>query len=112
MEAATATMAFIGPRRCLRRGNWARRYYSRPRTAAQASWIRTGLSHRRSLAQSGGVVLPRARVLARTHPRPGDQMPRAGKAAHVRADLRDQDLRRRAHAGNRDEVLETAARYG
>jgi hypothetical protein len=37
-------------------------------------------------------------------------MPRAGKAAHVRADLRDQDLRRRrAHARNRDEVLDGGA---
>jgi hypothetical protein len=64
-----------------------------------------GLEPRRPFAEAGGAVLARTRVLARTQARLGNQVPHAGEAGHVRADLRDEDLCcRRAHAGDRHEV--------
>src|SRR5688500_12688064 len=45
MEAATAQMAFFGPRRLRRRRNWAWKSRSFWRLAAQAHWMSTVLSH-------------------------------------------------------------------
>src|SRR5262249_1405543 len=44
IEAATARMAFLGPRRLLMRRNWARKYESRVRAADHAAWTRVVLS--------------------------------------------------------------------
>src|SRR5439155_25164833 len=44
IDAATATMAFLGPRRLFRRRNWAWRYVSFLWTAAQAAWTSVVLS--------------------------------------------------------------------
>src|SRR5499427_7769386 len=44
IEAATARMAFLGPRRLVMRRNWARKYESRVRAADHAAWTRVVLS--------------------------------------------------------------------
>src|SRR5215217_7123408 len=45
MDAATARIAFLGPRRLLRRRNCARKYVLRVRAATQATWTSVVLSH-------------------------------------------------------------------
>src|SRR5262245_8055736 len=44
IEAATARIAFLGPRRPLRRRNWVWRYVFRVRAATQATWTRVVFS--------------------------------------------------------------------
>src|ERR671912_1773315 len=45
MDAETARIAFLGPRRLLRRRNCARRYVFLVRAATQATWTSVVLSH-------------------------------------------------------------------
>src|SRR3954465_14295488 len=52
-----------------------------------------GLEPRRALAQPGGAALAGALVVAGTEPGPGDQVAGGREAAHVDADLGDDDLR-------------------
>src|SRR3954466_10464516 len=52
-----------------------------------------GLEPRRALAQPGGAALAGALVIAGAEPGPGDQVARGREAAHVDADLGDDDLR-------------------
>src|SRR3954452_7565400 len=52
-----------------------------------------GLEPRRALAQPGGASLAGALVVARAEPGPGDQVAGGREAAHVDADLGDDDLR-------------------
>src|SRR3954467_795434 len=52
-----------------------------------------GLEPRRPFAQPGGASLAGALVVARAEPGPGDQVAGGREAAHVGADLGDDDLR-------------------
>ena len=72
-----------------------------------------GLQPRGALAQSGALALAGALVLAATEARPGDQMAGRGKAAHVRADLREDSERRQlSDPRDRGEELDQAGKSG
>jgi hypothetical protein len=91
MEAATA-ITFLEPRRALMRQCWACRQLIFVRAAAQARSTSAVLSPGDPFAQTSGAALAGALVVARTDTRPDEMGVRREPAAHVDADLGDDDL--------------------
>src|SRR5690349_19447024 len=110
IEAATATMAFIGPLRLLMRRNCARRWS--PSSARRPR----GLDERRlepgcALADPGRAALAGALVAPRTEAGPRNEVACGRKPRHVDADLADDDVcRRLADAGHRRQQLGALAK--
>src|SRR3982750_2218022 len=72
-----------------------------------------GLQPGRALAQAGGAALAGAPVVPRARPGPGDEVAGGREAAHVGADLGDDDPgRERADAGDRGRRVARGAKGG
>jgi hypothetical protein len=91
MGRPTAVVALFLPMRPVSRQNWAARWPSRLRDAAEAHWLRISPSHR-SPWGSCGVSFPAGDVVAWTHPRPGGEVSGSREPGHVHADLGDDAL--------------------